>query len=148
MIRRGASAASLVLNTDLIQILKSVPALETLVISGEYLHNPYVDFFRAFVPVRAQEASGLHQSSWEGQIPGVLCPKLQSLQIEGINPTREPKLRPVLKAIVTSRTIVGSPLKSFTFYAHGYFKKWELIGKDGRFAIEEVVPAQEFVLAV
>jgi hypothetical protein len=67
---------------------------------------------------------------------------------------------PVLKDIVTLRAIIGSPLKSFTFYfqstlgshtfdihAHSE-QKWELIGADKSFIMEEVVPAQGFRLDI
>ena len=140
--------------TDLIQILRSVPALEILIIDNRYIKNRYMDFFEAFVPVRAQEISGLHQSSEEGHRLGVLCPKLESLQIQEIHLTERPELMPVLKDIVTLRTTIGYPLKSFTFYICLYVaekkseQKWELIGKDGKFTMGEVIPAQEFDLDI
>ena len=90
--------------------------------------------------------SGPNQSSWEGQISGVLCPRLKSLQIENISLTRQAELIPVLKNIVTLRAIIGSPLTSFTFYFDGYraaSQKWQLIGRDKSFMIQEVVPAEE-----
>jgi len=130
---------------DIPKILGSLPALETLVLYREHLVEPYVTFFEAFIPMNAQ---GTSEPIWEGQIPDVLCPRLESLQIEYISPTDQPELMPVLKSIVTLRAIIGSPLKSFTFY-HGYpDKKWELIGRDGSFMMEEVIPAQEFKLDI
>ena len=92
-------------------------------------------------------AQGNSKPIWEGQIPEVLCPRLESLQIEGVRAVR-PELMPVLKNIITLRAIIGSPLKSFTFgHWNPYprpFQKWELIGRDGSFMMEEVIPAQSF----
>ena len=142
--------------TDLFQILRSVPALETLIIDHQYIENRYMDFFRTFIPVRAQETSGLHQLSGGGQMSGsgVLCPRLESLQIQEIRLTERPELMPILKDIVSLRSDVGFPLKSFTFYVscdgppRYSGQKWELIGKDGRFTMEEAIPAEKFVLQV
>ena len=128
---------------DITNILRSLPALETLVLDSKPIGVPFVTFFQAFIPM---ETSGLNQSRCEGQIFGELCPRLQSLHIEGINLTKEPELRPVLEAIVTRR---ATPLRSFTFYLPEYpSKKWELIGTDGSFITEEVVPAQGFRLDI
>ena len=140
--------------TDLFQILRSLPALETLIIDHGYIDIPHMDFFKAFVPIQAQDTAGLDQSSGEVHISGVLCPKLESLQIQGVLLTRRSKWASVLEEIVTLRTTFGCPLKSFTFYCprNLYQKlpkqKWELIGKDGRFTMEEVVPAQRFELNI
>ena len=132
---------------DILKILGSLPALETLVLNSVHLVDPYVTFFEALIPMKAQ---GTSEPTWEGQIPEVLCPRLESLQIEGIDPTGQPKLTPALKNIVTLRAIVGSPLKSFTFYDwHSYpNQKWELIGMDGRFVMEAVFPARRFQLDI
>jgi len=130
---------------DIPKILGSLPALETLVVDSVHLVDPYVRFFEAFLPMNTQSTSEL---IWEGQIPEVLCPRLESLQIDGI--TVQPELMPALKNIVALRGIHGSPLKSFTFYHwHSYLnKKWELIGTDGSFVMEEVVPARPFRLDI
>jgi len=134
---------------DIPKILGSLPALETLVLHKRHLVDPYVTFFEAFIPMNAQGASEL---TWEGQIPEVLCPKLESLQIEGISPTVHRDLMPVLENIVTLRAIIGSPLKSFTFgnwsWYHHDFLKWELVGRDGSFMMEEAVPARTFKLDI
>jgi len=134
---------------DTLKILGSLPALETLVLPKRHLHYPYVTFFEAFIPMNAQGTSG---PIWEGQTPEVLCPRLESLQIEGIRPTVQLELMPVLQNIVTLRAILGSPLKSFTFCEWNQYsrslQKWELIGRDGGFTIEEVVPAQRFKLDI
>jgi len=127
---------------DIQKILGSLPALETLVLNSVHLVYPDVTF-KAFIPMNAQGTSEL---IWEGQIPEVLCPRLESLQIEGIHPTVERQLMPVLKNIVTLRAIIGSPLKSFTFYHRG--QKRELIGRDGGFMMDEVIPAQSFKLDI
>ena len=141
-------------DTDLIQILRSLTALETLIIDHGHIHIRYMDFFNTFLPIRAQETAGLHQSSGEGRISGVLCPKLESLQIEGISLTERPELMPVLKDIISLRTTIGSPLRTFTFFVSRYVagirthQKWELIGKDGRITMDEVIPAQPFELDI
>jgi hypothetical protein len=132
--------------TDLIQILTSLPALETLIIDEAYIVNQYVDFFKAFVPIGAQEATGPKQSSGGDHISGVLCPHLQSLQIEDIDPTEQPELMSVFKDVDTLRAVVGCPLKSFTMYKDR--RKWELTKRNGSFTIEEVVPARRFVLQI
>jgi len=132
---------------DITKTLGSLQALKTLVLHSVHLVDPYVTFFEAFIPMNAR---GTSEPIWEGQIPEVLCPRLESLQIEGISPTVQPELVPALKNIVTLRAIHGSPLKSFTFYHwHQYAeKKWELIGTDGSFVMEEVVPARPFELDI
>ena len=130
-------------STDLAQMLRFTPALETLIIDGDL---PFLRFFKAFVPIRAKVTSGLYHSSGEGQTSGVLCPKLESLQIQGINFTKQPEMMAILKEIVTLRITIGSPLKSFTFYSSE--EMWELIGKDGRFTMEAVVPVQHFELDI
>ena len=135
--------------SDITKTLRSLPALEILVLSSNQLRVPYLTFFEALIPMNAQGTPGLHQSRWEGQISGVLCPSLESLQIEDIRPTEEPGLMPVLKDIVLLRAITGSPLKSLTFYYPGrQGGKWQLIGKDRSFIMEAVVPAQRFRLDI
>jgi hypothetical protein len=76
----------------------------------------------------------------------VLCPKLESLQIEDVIPTKHVGLMDVLREIVTVHAIVGAPLRSFTFMDSG--KKWELSGANGGFTVEEVIPAQVFELDI
>ena len=126
----------------IIKILESLPALETLITGTAFRIASYVDFFKAFVPMNVPATSGLNQSSWKGQISGVLCPRLESLQIAGTNLPGRANLMPVLKDIVTLRAINGYPLKSFTLYSFGFgaSQKWRLIGKDNRFMMEEVAP--------
>jgi len=130
---------------DIPKILGSLPALETLVLYYGLLGYPYVTFFEALIPMDAQDTS---EPIWEDHIPEVLCPRLESLQIEYFSPTFQPELMSVLKTIVTLRPIAGSPLKSFTFYDCNPNRKWELIGRDGSFMMEEVVPAQSFKLDI
>ena len=135
----------------IIKTLESLPALETLITDADCLIAPYVDFFKAFVPMNVPGPSELNQSSWKCQISGVLCPRLESLQIEGINLTERADLMPVLIDIVTLRAIIGSPLKSFTF-CHLFYPteshKWQLIGKDNNFMMAEAVLAERFVLDI
>jgi len=122
---------------DIPKILGSLPALETLVLNSMHRVDPYVTFFEALIPMNAQ---GTSEAIWEGQIPEVLCPRLEILQIKGIDPTDqpEPRLEYVLKNIVTLRAIIGSPLKSFTFHGGYPDTKWELVGRDGSFDIVPV----------
>ena len=131
---------------NLIEIFGSLPTLETLVITWDFHTPPSVDFFRAFVPMGTQRTSGRKKESGEGQIPAVLFPKLEILQIERVDIHKRSELMPVVKEIVTLHAAVGSPLKSFTFMGSGI--KWELIGMDGRFEMKEVVPAEKFRLDV
>ena len=132
--------------TDITNILRPLSALETLVLDRKNIDVPFVTFFQAFIPM---ETSGLNQSSCEGQISGELCPRLQSLHIEGIDLTEQPELMLVPKDIVTRRAIIGCPLRSFTFYLpDSPAKKWELIGRDGSFIMEKVVPARRFRLDI
>ena len=133
---------------DVVKILGSLPALETLVIDGIYLDDRYVDFFKAFVPMNAQGTSGLNQSSCEGQVSRVLCPRLESLQIEYIElPDEKTELIAVLKDIVSLRAMKGFPLKSFTILDWSLEEKWELIGRERSFTME-VVPFQHFLLDI
>ena len=128
---------------DVVQTLGFLPVLQTLVIHGVYIGARYVDFFEAFIPMNAQGTSA------PNQVSGVLCPKLESLQIEGIRLTDErPELMAVLKDIVSLRAMNGFPLKSFTFFSWPPIQKWELIGRDRSFIMEKVVPASRFQLDI
>jgi hypothetical protein len=133
---------------EITKTLESLPTLKTLVLDRRCLVGPYVNFFEAFVPNGVPRPSGLNQASWANQISGVLCPGLESLQIEDIWLTEESKLMPVLNDIVTLRAIIGSPLKSFTFHQRNSETKWELVGRDGGFLMERVVPALKFQLDI
>ena len=135
----------------LIEILGSLPALEILITQTRYPIDPHVIFFEAFVPVNVPEPSVLNQSSWKGQVSRVLCPRLESLQIQGIRLTEQAELMSVLKDIVTLRANIGAPLRSFTFCCNELPKglqKWQLIGRDKSFMMEEVVPAQWYELEI
>jgi len=133
---------------DLIPILRSLPLLETLIISSQLGVVP----FRAFLPMEANGTSGLKRTSSEGQRLDVLCPRLQSLQIEGQDPSVESELIPILKDIVTLRAECGSPLKEFTFSEFGESEvgfgpepgsQFELIGRNGSFVMEKIVLPEE-----
>ena len=101
----------------------------------------------------ASETSGLKQTSDKGQTSVLLCPRLQSLQIEGQDPSVELELIPLFKDIVTLRAEYGSPLKNFTFFV---FKpkpgsRFELIGRNGSFTMEKIVllaEAEKFKLDI
>jgi len=134
-----------------IKILGSLPALETLIADIDHLIAPHVNFFEAFVPMNVPGPSARCQSSWKGQPSGLICPRLGSLQIQGLIPTQRAELMPVLKNIVTLRAIIGSPLESFTIFCHDQSNashKWQLIGRDKSFVIEKVVPAERFELDI
>ena len=139
---------------DLIRILRSLPALETLLIHAQHIAIPLVDFFKAFIPMDAQAVSRLNQSSGEDQIFEVLCPRLDTLEIKDSEHGREPaaELIPVLESVVTSRAVAGSPLKSFAFHMFDEYLdanlKWELIGREGSFIMKTVLPTNPFLLQV
>jgi len=125
---------------DLIAILRSLPLLETLIIG----YQLGVVSFRAFLPMDANGTSGLKRTSSEGQSPDLLCPRLQSLQIEGQDLSAKPELIPILKDIVTLRAECGSALKGFTFseFWPKPGRRFELIGRNGSFTMEEIVLPQ------
>jgi hypothetical protein len=134
---------------DLIPILRLLPLLEALIISS-WLG---VLTFRAFLPMGVNGTSGLKQTSSEGQAFALLCPRLQSLRIEGQDPLLNPALISVLKGIVTLRAEFGSPLKDFTFSA--FWPKpgrlFKLVGTNGSFMMERIVlpdEAKEFELDI
>jgi len=127
---------------DLIPILRSLPLLETLIISSW----GGVVSFKAFLPRDADGTSGLKLTSREGKTLEFLCPRLQTLQIEGRGNFVHPELVPILKDIVTLRAVYGSPLKVFTISEIMSWagNKFELIGKDGSFSMERIVLAEGF----
>ena len=85
----------------------------------------------------ANGIAGLKQMNGEGEI--LLCPRLQNLQIECYCVPSRPNLTHFAKDIITLRAECGSPLKVFTFFEHRTDpgRKFELIGRDGGFTIEE-----------
>jgi len=117
----------------ILECLESLPALETLVMYIGPLCVQYNDLFKAFVPIDADETSGRNRSRREGQISGVLCTRLESLQIEGIHLTLKPEVKSILKDIIDLRAIKGSPMRNFTFYSqlHSISSNWEPIGGMG-----------------
>jgi len=135
------------LNGDLIPVLRSLPLLETLIISSQL----GVVSFRTFLPIDANGTSGLKRTSSEGRRVDLLCPRLQSLQIEGQDPSAEPELILIIKDIVTLRADCGSALKSFTFsrFWPEPGRRFELIGRNGGFVMKNIdLPkeAEEFKL--
>jgi len=126
---------------DLIQILKPLQALETLVITLRRW-DLSADFFRSLVPMGAQEASGLDRASRKDQRSVVLCPRLENVQISQFGLFWLPELIPVLRDIVTLRAVVESPLKSFTLFNLSMGS--ELIGRDGSFVTDGMDPAKKF----
>ena len=70
---------------DVLQVLRFLPALETLVITRPRWVTLGVDFFRAFFPVDVQGPSGMDFTSGEAQLSTLFWPRLESLQIEGID---------------------------------------------------------------
>ena len=115
---------------DLVQILQPLPLLETLIISSQV----DVDTFRA-----------LSQSCWEGHKLAIISPMLQRLQVEGTDPSEMPELTLILEDVITLRKACWSPLKSFMFYIFSPKpgRKFELIGMDGGFTMEETVLAED-----
>jgi hypothetical protein len=118
---------------DLIQILASVPVLESLIVGNGAKLN--VHFFRALVPNRTSGPNGLTQ------IPTVLCPMLKSLQVEGVDPTEQSEMMHVLRVVVMLRAVEGSPLKWFTFvvFQPGPGSVFEMIGEDGSLTMEKTL---------
>jgi hypothetical protein len=133
---------------DVVKILRSLPTLETLIISVSYDSAVATDFLRKFASMGTQKISTLDWLSRNNQISGVFCPRLESLQIEGVDRTGHSVLTPVLKEIVIMRAVAGSPLKSFTIYNPSPKRKFELIGRCGVFTVKEVVPAKRFNLQI
>ena len=118
---------------DLIQALRCLPALKSLVIgNGSGLHE---GFFWEFVPIHQNWLSTLMMSHYEGRI-SLLCPMLRSLLIEGFDPTEQRELVPVLKEVVILRAVHGYPLERFTFSSIELGRKRELIGSHGGFLAE------------
>jgi len=126
---------------DLIPILRSLSSLETLIFSSRL----GLVSLGAFLPMDANATLVLKQSSGEGRPFTLLCPRLQSLRVEGQDPSEEPELIPILKDIVIRRAEFGSPLKDFTFS-----KFWpepgslfELVGTNWGFPMEKIVLPEE-----
>ena len=128
------------LGEDLIPILRSLPLLETLIITT-WLG---VDSFKAFLPMDADGTSVLKPTSDEGKTLVVLCPRLRHLQVECEDCWVEPNLVPFAKDIITLRAECGSPLKVFTLshFSPMPGRKFELIGRDGSFSMEKSVLAE------
>ena len=123
---------------DLIPILRSVPLLETLIITSWR----GITSFTAFLPMGTNATSAPKQTSAEGRTLALLCPRLQSIQIEIGHDSVQPWKAPILKDVVALRAGNGSPLTVFTF---SQFRRWpekskvELIGRDGSFNMESIV---------
>ena len=127
---------------DVMKILGFLPVLQTLVIDSGHLDEPYVDFFEAFIPMNAQGNSA------PNQVSGVLCPRLESLEIQEVLLTdQEPELMAVLKDVVSLRAVNGFPLKSFKFN-WSIDKQWELIGRDGSFRMGKPRRTESFYLDI
>jgi hypothetical protein len=121
---------------NLDQILRPLRSLKTLALS----FPPDMETFGSLLPLSANEASELKQSSSEGHSPVTFCPMLQSLKIEGTDPSKTSSQIPILKDIVILRALYGSPLKSFTFTSPYPRHQVELIGSDGSFTMGNSVP--------
>ena len=144
---------------DLIPILRSVPLLETLIITtrtrvANWIGVQGVDFvglFRALLPMDANGNSEPQQTSGEGEVLGVLCPRLLHLQVES-DYLVPPDQVPFAKYVATLRAEYGSPLKVFTVsvFSPKPGRKFELIGRNGSFAMEEraLAGATEFKLNI
>ena len=90
---------------DLIPVLRTLPSLETLIVSS----RRGVVSFRAFLPMDANGTSGPKQTSSEGRTLVLLCPRLLSLQIEWEVPSMQPELVPILTELSLSVRSVGLP---------------------------------------
>ena len=122
---------------DLIAILRSLPLLETLIVTT-WLG---VDLFKAFLPMEANGTIVQKQASGEGQTLAVLCPRLRHLQMESSDyyMTKTPHWAASAAEIVNLRAECGSPLKMFTYIelAPKPGKKFELVGRDGSATTEK-----------
>ena len=131
-------------DAELIPILRWLPLLETLIICSQ----KGVVSLKALLPMDKnctseliQSTSELTQTTNEEEILTLLCPRLQNLQIEVKDSLVQPQRIPFLKDVVSLRAEWGSPLKSFSvskFYPE-YAHRFELIGKDGGFTMEEII---------
>ena len=122
---------------DPVQVLGFLPVLEKLIIgNGEDLD---VSFFKAFIPVDENRAAVLKQPGHEGHIPLVLCSRLKSLLIEGVDPRDRPGLL-VINEVVTLRALGGFPLKGFTFsqFQPKPGREFDLINWDGSFGMDMI----------
>ena len=95
---------------DLIQVLRSLPSLETLIFCS---HNGAVAL-RALVQIDEIGTSDLKHTEWKGKTLALLCPRLQHVQIEFTDPLVQPNLIPFVKHVVSLRAEHGYSLKSFT----------------------------------
>ena len=127
---------------DLIEILQSLPVLQDLILGN--CSDLDENFFGALGPMGGNGTFVLKWPTGKDLIPRILCPMLEHLFIEGMDPTGKPELIAVLNEVVTVRSICGSPLKRFTFaqFRSKPGSKLILIGKDGRFAMEKVILAR------
>src|SRR5258706_1697827 len=73
-------------NGELIPILTSLPLLETLIICS----RKGVVSLRALLPMDENGTSELTQTRGEGKMLALLCPRLQHLQIEVVDPLVQP----------------------------------------------------------
>jgi len=129
--------------TDLIEILRSLPALQTLILGN--CSDLDVNFFSALDPMGAKATYVMKPFTGERWISIALCPTLEHLFIEGMDPTEQPELIAVLNEVVTLRSMLGSPLKEFNFaqFQSKPRSKLILIGRDGSFAMEKVILARD-----
>src|SRR5258706_12067673 len=121
---------------DLIPILRSLPFLETLIICSP----KGVVSLRALLPMDINGTSQLKRTRGKGKMLTLLCPRLQQLQIEVMDPLVQPQRIPFVIDVVSLRAECGSPLRSFTLseFHSGPGSRFELIGKDGGFTMEKI----------
>ena len=132
------------IDAELIPILRWLPLLETLIICSQ----KGVVSLKALLPMdengtseSMQSTSESTQTTNEEEILTLLCPRLRNLQIEVKDLLVQPQRMPFLEDIVSLRAEWGSPLKSFSvskFYPE-HARRFELIGKDGGFTMEEII---------
>ena len=120
---------------DLIQALKCLPVLKSLIIE----HGPDLDakFFGEFAPMDPNKTSGLKQSSERGQISGILCPMSKTILIVEFDPTKQHEPIHVLDEVATLRAMAGYPLESFAPSHVKLGRRFELIGSHGSFVVEQ-----------
>ena len=136
---------------DLIQVLRCLPALKSLILGGG--SDLDAGFFGEFVPMsqNTNGTSALGQSYDEGPISTILCPLLRQFLVEDFDSTEQLELIPVLKDIVTLRSVAGSPLKKFALFDFLLGRKFKLIWSDGGVLVKKISlswETQPFHLAI
>ena len=119
---------------DLIQALRCLPVLKSLIVAnGSDLD---ADFFGEFVPMGPNGTSVLKQPHDERRVSAILCPMLRRFLIEDFDSTEQLELIPVLKDVVTLRSVAGSPLKRLILFDFELRSKVKLVLRNGAVVVK------------